>query len=41
MFFGHVSDRFQIFRVFQTIFRIDLHIFGGSLKFVCSAGVPP
>ena len=38
-FFGHVSDRFRIlFRVFQTIFRIDLSSFRGQFL---SADVQP
>ena len=39
IFFGRVSDRFSdLFRVFQTVFRIDLKVFRGQFR---SADMPP
>ena len=39
MFFKRVSDRFSdLFRVFQTVFRIDLKIIRGQFR---SADMPP
>ena len=38
-FFKHVSDRFRIFfRVFQTVFHVDLKVFRGQFR---SADMPP